>query len=73
MSVMIEAVYGLSSLVEQKLKEKQKTRQDIWKREGTFGIFVTKGEDGRRRIVVRDGWTSYHIDGESAMPDVLAG
>ena len=70
---MIEAVYGLSSLVEQKLKEKQKTRQDIWKREGTFGIFVTKGEDGKRRIVVRDGWTSYHIDGESAIPAVLAG
>ncbi|XP_022671640.1 calcium/calmodulin-dependent 3',5'-cyclic nucleotide phosphodiesterase 1A-like isoform X3 [Varroa jacobsoni] len=62
MSTMIDAVYDLSSLVERKLKEKQKTRQDVWKREGTFGIFVSKGEDGRRRIVVRDGWTSYHID-----------
>ncbi|XP_022694733.1 calcium/calmodulin-dependent 3',5'-cyclic nucleotide phosphodiesterase 1A-like isoform X4 [Varroa jacobsoni] len=66
MSTMIDAVYDLSSLVERKLKEKQKTRQDVWKREGTFGIFVSKGEDGRRRIVVRDGWTSYHIDDASS-------
>ncbi|CAN8000547.1 unnamed protein product, partial [Ixodes pacificus] len=59
---MVDTVSSLSSIVEERLKVKNKTREDVWK--GTFGIFVHRTKDGMKKIVIRDGWTSYHIQGE---------
>lgn len=59
---MVDTVSSLSSIVEERLKVKNKTREDVWK--GTFGIFVHRTKDGTKKIVIRDGWTSYHIQGK---------
>ncbi|XP_077548716.1 uncharacterized protein LOC144162085 [Haemaphysalis longicornis] len=61
-TIMVDRVSSLSSIVEEKLRVKNKTRQDVWK--GTFGIYVHHGKDGTKKIVIRDGWTSYHIQGK---------
>ncbi|XP_077500773.1 uncharacterized protein LOC144111339 [Amblyomma americanum] len=61
-TIMVDRVSSLSSIVEEKLRVKNKTRQDVWK--GTFGIYVHHAKDGTKKIVIRDGWTSYHIQGD---------
>ncbi|KAL3220980.1 hypothetical protein MRX96_005412 [Rhipicephalus microplus] len=60
-TIMVDRVSSLSSIVEEKLRVKNKTRQDVWK--GTFGIYVHHAKDGTKKIIIRDGWTSYHIQG----------